>query len=284
LASIVTASVLINIGMWVKRYLIIVPTLQTPFIPADAAGIMPHYFPSIVECLITAGAFAGFLLLFTLFSRIFPILSIWETSEAAVEVQPAPTIERGVPRGDLRPAALVVVFLAVTTMSCLPWRSARAQNQPADSITLTRAKVDSQDFLVARVTANGQVVPNAVVEFSIRRTFGFMTLGQETTGNQGIAMIPFPVGLPADSHGELLVRVAVQLPTNPAAATVLEQKVQGGVPRVSTKARSSRALWSSRAPLPMLATIIALLACVWGTYAFVVGQLVMMRHLKAPAR
>jgi molybdopterin-containing oxidoreductase family membrane subunit len=282
LASIVTASVLINIGMWLKRYLIIVPTLQSPFIPADAAGITPHYFPSIVECLITAGAFAGFLLLFTLFSRIFPILSVWETSEAAAEVQPASTIERGVPRADLRPAALAVVFLAFTTISSIPWRSARAQVQPADSITVTRAKVDSQDFLVARVTENGHVVPKAVVEFSIRRTFGFMILGQETTGNQGIAMTPFPVGLPVDAQRELLVRVTVQLPTNPAAPTVVEQKVEGGAPRVAMHARASRALWSSRAPLPMLATIIALLLCVWGTYAFVVGQLVMMRQLKAP--
>ena len=282
LASIVTASVLINIGMWLKRYLIIVPTLQTPFIPADAAGITPHYFPSIVECLIRAGAFAGFLLLFTLFSRIFPILSVWETSEAAAEVHPASTIERGLPRADLRPAALAVIFLASTTISCIPWRSARAQVQPADSVTLTRARVDSQDVLVARVTADGHVVPNAVVEFSVRRTFGFMILGQETTGNQGIAMIPFPVGLPGDAQRELLVRVAVQSPTNPAAATVFDQKIAGGAPRVATQTRASRALWSSQTPFPMLATIIALLLCVWGTYAFVVEQLVMLRHLKVP--
>ena len=279
LRSIVTASVLINIGMWLKRYLIIVPTLQTPFIPADAAGITPRYFPSVVECLITAGAFAGFLLLFTLFSRLFPILSVWETAEAAVE--DAPSRDRSVPRGDLRPATLAVI-IALSAMSGIPWRSARAQVPPADSITLTRARVDSQDFLVARVTANGHAVPKATVEFSIRRTFGFMVLGQETTGNQGIAMIPFPVGLPVDAQREHLVRVAVQSSTNPAGATVLEQKVEGGAPRAATPARSSRTLWSSRAPVPMLVTIIALLLCVWGTYAFVVGQLVMMRSLKAP--
>ena len=281
LASIVTASVLINIGMWVKRYLIIVPTLQTPFIPADAAGITPHYFPSIIECLITAGAFAGFLLLFTLFSRLFPILSIWETSEAAVEEHLAPTVERGLPRSEFRPAALAVVFLTVTAIAGMPLRQARAQLQPATSITLTRVKQDSQEFLVVRVTEGGHVVPNAVVELSVRRTFGFMTLGQETTGNLGIATMPFPVGLPADVHGEILVRVAVQSPTNPAAPTIFEETLAGGAPHVAPNNRTSRALWSSRAPLPMLVTIIALLACVWGTYAFVVGQLVMMRHLES---
>ena len=282
LVSIVTASVLINIGMWLKRYLIIVPTLQTPFIPADAAGITPRYFPSVVECLITAGAFAGFLLLFTLFSRLFPILSVWETAEAAAEERRPASRERSAPRADFRPATLPMIFLALTAMSGIAWRSTRAQLPPAESITLTRATVDSQDFLVARVTANGQVVPKAVVEFSVRRTFGFMVLGQETTGDQGVAMIPFPLGLPVDAQRELLVRVSVQSPANPAGATVLEQKVEGGAPRAATSARSSRALWSSRAPVPMVATIIALLLCVWGTYAFVVGQLVLMRSLKAP--
>ena len=76
---IVTASVLINIGMWVKRYLIIVPTLQTTFIPAEAAGINPHYFPSLVECMITAGGRG--VSFFTLFA-VFPS-SVWETVEDA---------------------------------------------------------------------------------------------------------------------------------------------------------------------------------------------------------
>ena len=78
---IVTASVLVNLGMWVKRYLIVVPTLMTPYIPAETAGITLHYWPSWIEWTITAGAFAFFLLLFTLFSRVFPIVSIWETME-----------------------------------------------------------------------------------------------------------------------------------------------------------------------------------------------------------
>ena len=279
LASIVTASVLINVGMWVKRYLIIIPTLQTPLIPADAAGITPHYVPSLVECLITVGAFAGFLLLFTLFSRIFPILSIWETSEAASDDLPAPTIERGMPRPDRRPAAVAVILLVLITIACAPWQRARAQAPLGPHITLTRERLDSQDFLVARVTNNDHVVPNAVVEFSVRRTFGFLVLGRETTGNAGMAMIPFPVDMPGDPEGAFLIRVAVQSSTN-LAATVLEQKLAGSAARGAVTAQSSRALWSSRAPLAMVATIVGLLACVWGTYAFVVGQLLTMRHLK----
>lgn len=83
IAPIVVASVLINVGMWVKRYLIIVPTLMTPYIPAEAGGIKPEYAPTWIEWAVTAGGVAFFLLLFTIFAKLFPIVSIWETVEGA---------------------------------------------------------------------------------------------------------------------------------------------------------------------------------------------------------
>jgi Ni/Fe-hydrogenase subunit HybB-like protein len=86
ITTIIVASVLINIGMWVKRYLIIVPTLMTPYIPAQAAGIIPKYNPTWVEWTITAAAFALFMLLFTLFAKVLPIISVWETVEGVEEV------------------------------------------------------------------------------------------------------------------------------------------------------------------------------------------------------
>jgi Ni/Fe-hydrogenase subunit HybB-like protein len=284
LAAIVTASVLINIGMWVKRYLIIVPTLETPFIPAQAAGITPHYFPSLVECTITAGAFAAFLLLFTLFSRIFPILSVWETLEDADEAESKLAIPRPLRHTGLAPAALAVLLIAGGLTSVVPWGSARAQVQRpvVARIELTRGTVDSQDVLVAKVTANGRAVAHAVVAFSVSRTFGFMTLGQDTTRDDGTATVGFPVALPGDARGELNFRVTVQSPSD-LIGPPLEVKLAGGAPRAAWTANAPRALWSSRAPLPMVATIIFLLLCVWITYAFVVIQLLAMRHLKEQA-
>ena len=78
--GIMVAAVLINIGMWLKRYVIVVPTLATPFMP-PANGPLPHYIPTWVEWSITAGAFAGFGLLYTLFAKLFPIISVWEVLE-----------------------------------------------------------------------------------------------------------------------------------------------------------------------------------------------------------
>lgn len=76
IGGIVTASVLVNIGMWIMRYIIVVPTLSSPFLPGIQQPLT--YVPTVVEWSITAGAFAMFVLLYILFSKVFPIISIWE--------------------------------------------------------------------------------------------------------------------------------------------------------------------------------------------------------------
>lgn len=83
IAAAVVASVLINVGAWIKRFVIIVPTLQYPFLPIQRAPAgWAFYRPSWVEWSITAAALAGFALIYILFSKLFPIVSIWETREA----------------------------------------------------------------------------------------------------------------------------------------------------------------------------------------------------------
>lgn len=82
LATIAVASILINIAMWLKRYIIIVPTLYNPRVPIQNVPTeWAQYTPTWVEWAVTAGGFAMFILLYALFSKVFPIVSVWETSE-----------------------------------------------------------------------------------------------------------------------------------------------------------------------------------------------------------
>ena len=82
IGTIVVASILINVAMWLKRYIIVVPTLYNPRVPIQGVPWeWAHYSPTWVEWSITAGAFAMFILLYALFSKIFPVVSIWETEE-----------------------------------------------------------------------------------------------------------------------------------------------------------------------------------------------------------
>ena len=70
----VTASIGIVIGMWLERYLIVVPSLAHKFLPYSWGT----YGPRPSEILITVATFAAMALLYTLFAKFVPIISIWE--------------------------------------------------------------------------------------------------------------------------------------------------------------------------------------------------------------
>ena len=74
IAGCVVASFGVLIGMWLERFLIIVPTLMHKQLP-DWRGM---YAPRPVEMTIMAATFAGMILLYALFSKFVPIISIWE--------------------------------------------------------------------------------------------------------------------------------------------------------------------------------------------------------------
>ena len=70
----VIAAITVVIGMWLERFLIIIPTLS--FGRLEAAW--GHYSPSWVEISITVATFAAMGVLYMVFSKLFPIVSVWE--------------------------------------------------------------------------------------------------------------------------------------------------------------------------------------------------------------
>jgi len=79
----VIASIAVNIGMWLERFLIVVPTLSRPRLPYEH-GI---YHPTWVEISIFAGEVAALCLLYVIFAKLFPIISIWELREEHEEAE-----------------------------------------------------------------------------------------------------------------------------------------------------------------------------------------------------
>ena len=74
------AGVMIVVGAWFKRYLIVTPTLLHPLLPMqNVPESYKHYFPSWEEWAIAMGSMAGVLLIITFFARIYPIIPIQET-------------------------------------------------------------------------------------------------------------------------------------------------------------------------------------------------------------
>jgi Ni/Fe-hydrogenase subunit HybB-like protein len=78
----VIASIGVVIGMWLERFLIIVPSLSHKYLPYSFGT----YRPTWVEITITAGTFAAMALLYMIFAKTVPIISIWEL-KAAPEAQ-----------------------------------------------------------------------------------------------------------------------------------------------------------------------------------------------------
>ena len=75
--GLLAASIAVTIGMWLERLIIVVPSLANPRLPFPT-GI---YIPSLTEISLLAAAAAAFILGFMGFSRLFPLISIWEIKE-----------------------------------------------------------------------------------------------------------------------------------------------------------------------------------------------------------
>ncbi|MEW6455495.1 MAG: NrfD/PsrC family molybdoenzyme membrane anchor subunit [Acidobacteriota bacterium] len=77
ISGTVIASISVVLGMWLERFTIVVPTLVNPRLPYEQ-GI---YIPTWVELFLMIGCFAWFILFYVIFSKLFPIVSIWEVKE-----------------------------------------------------------------------------------------------------------------------------------------------------------------------------------------------------------
>ncbi|WP_445382606.1 NrfD/PsrC family molybdoenzyme membrane anchor subunit [Robiginitalea sp. IMCC43444] len=74
--------ILVVIGAWWKRYLIVTPTLLHPFLPIEGVPeSWHHYFPTTLEWIVTIGTSAMALLIMTFLVRFLPIIPVEKTIE-----------------------------------------------------------------------------------------------------------------------------------------------------------------------------------------------------------
>lgn len=73
--SITIAAVIAVAGLWLNRYLIVVPTLETPFIPIqDSRPEFVYYSATWIEWALSFAGIAAFLLMFTLIIKLVPVI------------------------------------------------------------------------------------------------------------------------------------------------------------------------------------------------------------------
>ena len=72
-------SIFVLVAAWIKRYLIVVPTMLHPHLPiqnVDANFMV--YEPTLHEIAITGGTVILAIMIVTVLSKIFPIIPMWE--------------------------------------------------------------------------------------------------------------------------------------------------------------------------------------------------------------
>ncbi len=187
--GVALAALLIVIGAWAKRYIIVIPTLATPYLPAQR---LPwdwvHYRPSWVEWSITAAAFAGFLLIFTLLAKLFPIVSIWETREgelAGATPEPLPPA----PQPAWRPIPSLGVLLIAGVLATSSLAKAREpqkktkQSQPTTLSVEWQAQAPTKGAPTFGDSGGSTPGESPRVYLFAGRLFGF--LGSQHGGEEG---------------------------------------------------------------------------------------------------
>ncbi len=78
---IMLISVAVIVAAWFKRYLIVIPTQEHPFLPIQhVPENFVHYTPTLLESLISLAPFLLVLIIITLISKFFPVIPIHETA------------------------------------------------------------------------------------------------------------------------------------------------------------------------------------------------------------
>ncbi|MEI6433821.1 MAG: NrfD/PsrC family molybdoenzyme membrane anchor subunit [Bacteroidota bacterium] len=79
---IMLISVAVLIAAWIKRYLIVIPTQEHPFLPIQhVPQNFMHYSPTLIETLISIAPFILVLIIITLISKFFPVIPLHETAK-----------------------------------------------------------------------------------------------------------------------------------------------------------------------------------------------------------
>jgi hypothetical protein len=151
--------------------------------------------------------------------------------------------------------------------------AAQTATQPAKAVVSVSSEVEEgKKVLLATVKLNGKPVEGAKVDFFVRRTFGNLLVGQETTLDDGSAAVPFPQGLPGGETGQLEVLAIVTSPPQYASAQA-QTTLDGGVVVRPEPDPFPRALWAPHAPAVLIIIVALLLGGVWCTYLYVLSQL-----------
>ena len=308
--GVALSALLVVLGAWVKRFLIVVPTLQNPLLPAQRVPAeWTHYAPTWVEWAIVIGAFASFLLAYTLLVKLFPVVSFWETEEdpdALTERSAIATVPAALPAvATAMKASVLVLVAAGAAILASPASAAAAPEAAPKATTLTmsftqasapppqapesigtRLKVGPDGghhlrapgepalalTIVARVLAvDGTPAAFKPVTFSAKTSFGVVQFGSRPTDAAGIARLT----ITDRRFGSYPVRAVYAGDEEFAAAT--NETIVTGPPRPEPGLPKEGMLISPTATAWVSLPFLLFFGGMWVAFAYSFGYLVLWR-------
>ncbi len=82
-------SLIVNIGMWLERFVIVITSLSRDFLPSSWG----YYIPTSIDWAVLIGTIGFFVTLMYLFMRVLPAISIFEVREVIHHMPEEPTLE-----------------------------------------------------------------------------------------------------------------------------------------------------------------------------------------------
>lgn len=74
-------SILVLMASWIKRYLIVVPTMDSPMLPIqNVSKEYIVYTPTLIETAITIAPFIMVIMIISVLAKLFPVMPMWEVS------------------------------------------------------------------------------------------------------------------------------------------------------------------------------------------------------------
>jgi hypothetical protein len=152
--------------------------------------------------------------------------------------------------------------------------AAIASTQP--TIALSTDIEDGKKMLQATVTLNGKPLENVALLYFVKRTFGNLPIGADTTLDDGTSAVSFPVELVGGPDGNLRIIVKIKSPDQYASVSATAT-YPAAVHVAAGENAFPRALWAPDAPLPLMFSIFGIVGAVWLSYAFVVSRILAIR-------
>ncbi|HEX2936903.1 MAG TPA: NrfD/PsrC family molybdoenzyme membrane anchor subunit [Bacteroidales bacterium] len=155
-------SAFVVVASWFKRYLIVVPTMEHPYLPIQhVPHHFMHYSPTLIETGITVASFLLVLIIITILSKSFPVLPIYEMTELHSEEEyddhDTQTASKKSSLGKILPVSLVLLTIS-SYVSAQDWTVPEDKSQKVSPFKFNSETVKSGEAIFQKncVSCHGE--------------------------------------------------------------------------------------------------------------------------------